>query len=89
MTIDKLEATRLRNMEYYGFGPAVMDKIKKCPKCGHAEPVENDFCRECGTSLPKATLLDFYKTMHRVCPKCDTVMGDGMLFCPQCGAELE
>ncbi len=89
MTLEKIEAVRLRNMEHFGFGPTVMDRIKICPACGHGEPSENDFCQECGNPLPATTLLDFYKTLHRVCPRCDTVMGDEMLYCPQCGTELE
>ena len=33
---------------------AKQDPVVKCPKCGHVNPANNDFCTECGNRLKEA-----------------------------------
>ena len=75
--------------EYYGFGVGVMKRIKVCQQCGASEPSDMYTCRECGARLPAWTLFQQYQKMHRQCPVCDTVLADGMKFCPHCGVRIE
>ena len=89
VTIERLEMLRIESMEELGFGPSAMRKIKKCPKCGRMASSENDFCRECGSRLPKTTMYDYYKSLHRVCPECETVVNEKTLYCPHCGTKLK
>ena len=85
--MDKHEQIRQESMEQYGFGPAAMKKVKVCTRCGQPSPVETQFCTECGYRLPDKTLYDIYKDKHKCCPNCDTVLADGMDYCPQCGTK--
>ena len=89
MTADKLELIRQQSMEQYGFGPNAMKKVKVCTQCGNPSPSDERFCKECGYRLPEKTLYDIYKERHVCCPTCDTVLSDGMSFCPQCGTKIE
>lgn len=89
MTVDKLERIRQESMEQYGFGPNAMKKVKVCTKCGQPSPNAQQFCTTCGDQLPDKTLYDIYKERHPCCPKCDTVLSDGMDYCPQCGTKIE
>ena len=87
MTADRLELNRQQNMEHYGFGPSAMKKIIVCTHCGTPSSRRKHFCIECGHRLPDKTLYDLYLERHRVCPVCDTVLTNGMDFCPQCGTK--
>ncbi len=89
MIIENSETFRKQNMEALGFGPAVMQKIKKCPGCGQMASSENDFCIECGSSLPNESLFDFYSSLHKICPMCRTVVSRSTLFCSHCGTDLQ
>jgi len=74
--------------EYYGFGVGIMKRIKVCPQCGASEAAEKNICGQCGAALPAQTLFQQYRRMHSLCPRCDTVLSDGMRFCPHCGMKL-
>ena len=75
--------------ERYGFGPQVMKKIKVCRKCAQTNPAERYVCRSCGAALPIETLYRLYQRQHRLCPVCDTVLAEGMNFCPHCGEKQD
>ena len=87
MTADHLELHRRQNMEYYGFGPSAMKKIRVCTHCGTPAQAERHFCTECGHRLPEKTLYDLYRERHKTCLICDTILAEQMDFCPQCGAK--
>ncbi len=87
MTADKLELHRRQNMEYYGFGPSAMKKIRVCAHCGTPSRTGKNFCVECGRRLPEKTLYDLYRDRHRICSVCDTVLTAEMDFCPGCGTK--
>lgn len=89
MTVNQLEELRIKNMEDLGFGPSVMKKIKKCPQCSKALPAENNYCIECGCSLPETTIYDLYMTLHKVCPHCNNVVSSHANYCPRCGIKLD
>ena len=88
MTAENLELHRLQNMEYYGFGPTAMKKIRVCAHCGTPAQTEKHFCVECGRRLPEKTLYDLYRERHEVCFICDTILTAEMDFCPKCGMRL-
>lgn len=88
MKYEKLERLRQQNMNYCGFGPNAMKKLKVCRECRASAPSDQQFCTECGHRLPEKTLYDIYKERHTCCPKCDTVVCDSSEYCPQCGEKL-
>ena len=88
MIAERLERSRRENMAYYGFGPSAMKKLRVCAVCGAPAPTDKNFCVECGHRLPDKTLYDLYLERHEQCPSCNTVLMDGMEFCPQCGTKL-
>lgn len=85
---EQIDRARQEGMEYYGFGPAVMKKLKVCGYCGTMAQSNQHFCNECGRRLPKTTLYHRYQEKHRCCPKCKVVLADNMQFCPQCGEKI-
>lgn len=72
--------------ERFGFGVEVMKRIKVCGYCGMTESADRYICSRCGNRLPEKTLFHRYQQRHRLCPVCDTVLAQGMRFCPHCGA---
>ena len=89
MTADHLELHRRQNMEYYGFGPSAMKKIRVCTHCGTPAQAERYFCTECGHRLPEKTLYDLYRERHKICLVCDTILTDEMDYCPGCGGKTK
>ena len=75
--------------ERYGFGVAMMKKIKICAHCGAISPVTASVCCRCAEQLPKLTLFQTYQRKQPACPICDTVLADYMRYCPCCGRQLE
>lgn len=88
MSVENRERNRQYNMEYYGFGPSAMKKVRVCADCGAPSRAESHFCAECGRRLPDKTLFDLYRERHRICLICDSVLTEDMEFCPQCGMPL-
>ncbi len=84
----RLKQIRKHSMAQYGFGTEAMRKIKICGKCGKPSDISQHVCNECGTKLPEETLYDTYKTRHRACPRCDTVVPHESDYCPRCGRKL-
>ena len=87
MTAEKLDLHRRQNMEYYGFGPSAMKKIRVCVHCGIPSQTKSHFCAECGYRLSEKTLYDFYRERHRACFICGAILTKEMDFCPQCGTK--
>lgn len=50
-----------------------------CPSCGAFNFCDALYCRECGMKLDG----------KRVCAKCGTELGEGDIFCPQCGEKCK
>lgn len=88
MTTEQFERLRQENMEYFGFGPVSMKKIKVCLRCGQAVQNTDEICKTCGCELPEKTLYDVYKERHQICSCCETVLSDTMEYCPQCGTRV-
>ena len=88
-TAEQLDRMRQENMDYFGFGPRAMRRIKVCAHCGAMSPSTQWFCRECGKRLPRDTLFQFYQSRHKSCPTCETVVVSSYHYCPQCGTMLE
>src|SRR5262245_30150589 len=50
--------------------------LMKCPRCQHENPVQANFCLECGSRLSP------------VCAKCQTQLPAGAKFCLECGEPI-
>ncbi len=46
-----------------------------CPQCQFENPIANNFCQQCGTSLT-----------HNTCAECGSLVAFDQLKCPECGA---
>ena len=78
-------AIRKNSLSSFGFGIDAMKKLAVCPNCHALESSENTICSVCKGKLSKLTLFDVYKSKHKTCPACGTVIAKGMQFCPHCG----
>ena len=85
MKMERIEKVRTESMQYLGFGPQAMKRLKICTSCGEPVPSDKIFCRECGAPLPKMNLYQSYSARHKVCRTCSTVVSDSSVYCPQCG----
>ena len=74
--------------ERYGFGVAMMKRIKVCAHCGAVSPVTASVCCQCREQLPRLTLFQTYQRRQPACPICDTLLADYMRYCPHCGRQL-
>lgn len=73
------------NPENYGFGNAVMKRIKVCAACGSIESSVMRVCSKCKAQLPNENLFQAHQAKNRLCPACDTILKPHMAFCPHCG----
>ena len=71
-----------------GFGTDAMKRLSVCPNCHSLESSDSTVCSICKTRLAKSTLYDIYKSRHRACSGCGTIITAGMQFCPHCGQLL-
>ena len=76
---------RKNSLSSFGFGIDAMKKLAVCPNCHSLENSENSMCSVCKTKMTKLTLYDLYKSQHKTCVHCGTVITDRMQFCPHCG----
>ena len=74
--------------ERYGFGVAMMKRIKVCAQCGAISPAISNACKQCKAQLPRLTLFQHYQRKQPACPICDTLLADYMRYCPYCGRQL-
>ena len=88
MTRYSSDKIRKEGMDYYGFGPQAMKKIKVCKHCGTVNTSTRHFCTACNAPLSTKTLYDEYLEKHLHCPYCLTVLDDPVNYCPQCGKKL-
>ena len=79
---------RKDSLSSFGFGTDAMKKQAVCPNCHSLQNSENTTCSVCKTKLTKSTLYDLYKSKHKTCAECGTVISKGMHFCPHCGRVL-
>jgi len=79
---------RKDSLSRFGFGSEAMKKLAVCPNCHSLENSENTACSVCKSELAKSTLYDLYKSKHKICRECGTVIAKGMHFCPHCGELL-
>lgn len=77
-----------KTREYFGFGTKRMMELKVCDKCKTAVSAQKHFCTNCHAWLPHKTLYDIYKSNHRLCKNCQTILPNGAQYCPQCGVSL-
>lgn len=54
-------------------------EVTACPKCGDKNAADAKFCKSCGASLAKPTI---------VCPNCKSVQPSQAKFCSECGKPL-
>ena len=85
MAIKDPKTLHEHNMEFFGFGPEAMKKVKICAHCGTAATASRNCCALCGEKLPQETVFDYYLKMHRSCKKCGNVLQDNAVFCAHCG----
>ena len=84
----ELRSVRSVAMKQLGFGPEVMKQTKVCPVCGVTAGADEDECIRCGAELPQETLFELYKSRHKYCDKCGTVIANNAVYCPECGVQL-
>ena len=89
MKIKMQNAIRKDSLSSFGFGIDAMKKLAVCPNCHSLESSDNTTCSVCKSKLSKLTLFDIYKSKHKACPVCKTVVANGMQFCPHCGKVLD
>ena len=65
-----------------------------CPSCNNEVMAGADFCTECGTRLPSATLEEIRRNIGAVeaemfdCPHCSNEIPVASVYCPYCGQEV-
>lgn len=69
-----------------GAGPSLT-----CPSCGHENPLDAQFCAQCGTALRDGT-EQAHNHEHGAgltCPRCHEVNEPGSRFCYNCGLPFD
>lgn len=61
--------------------------IEKCPNCGADVQNGSQFCNNCGTRMPPASMKTAPKA-GLTCPTCGAAVAEGNLFCNNCGTKL-
>ena len=84
----KVSDVRHKGMDFYGFGPDAMKKIKVCSECGKKLNIGEKFCTECGKELSQDSLYDMYRKAHLYCKYCDIVVSDNSKYCLKCGRKI-
>ena len=72
----------------YGFGTDVMKSLVVCKKCNSIDTKNNVYCKFCNEKLPSATLYELYRSQHKSCERCGTVLSQSMVYCPKCGTVI-
>jgi ribosomal protein L40E len=66
----------------------------KCPKCGYENPLDNQFCEDCGSQLSSSLpaqnipIASAGSGNLTVCSSCRNQNPPGSVFCENCGASL-
>ncbi len=61
--------------------------VEKCPNCGADVQNGSQFCNNCGTRMPPASMKTAPRAGH-TCPTCGAAVAEGTLFCNNCGTKL-
>ena len=61
--------------------------VEKCPNCGADVQNGSQFCNNCGTRIPPASMKTAPKT-GLTCPTCGTELESNAAFCFNCGTKL-
>lgn len=61
--------------------------VEKCPNCGADVQNGSQFCNNCGTRMPPASMKTAPKA-GLTCPTCGAAVAEGNLFCNSCGTKL-
>lgn len=61
--------------------------VEKCPNCGADVQNGSQFCNNCGTRMPPASMKTAPKT-GLTCPTCGTELESNAAFCFNCGTKL-
>ena len=61
--------------------------VEKCPNCGADVQNGSQFCNNCGTRMPPASMKTAPKA-GLTCPTCGTELESDAAFCFNCGAKL-
>lgn len=61
--------------------------VEKCPNCGADVQNGSQFCNNCGTRMPPASMKTAPKA-GLTCPTCGAAVAEGNLFCNNCGTKL-
>ena len=61
--------------------------VEKCPNCGADVQNGSQFCNNCGTRIPPASMKTAPKT-GLTCPTCGTELESDAAFCFNCGTKL-
>lgn len=88
MEAEAYERARREGMKLYGFGPDAMKQVQVCSRCGTMMSVKARSCSVCRAKLPRSSLFQIYKNRHRCCKNCDTVVQNGVIYCPVCGKKI-
>lgn len=62
--------------------------VEKCPNCGADVQNGSQFCNNCGTRMPPASMKTAPKAPGLTCPTCGAAVAEGNLFCNNCGTKL-
>lgn len=62
--------------------------VEKCPNCGADVQNGSQFCNNCGTRMPPASMKTAPKASGLTCPTCGAAVAEGNLFCNNCGTKL-
>ncbi len=62
--------------------------VEKCPNCGADVQNGSQFCNNCGTRMPPASMKTAPKAPGLTCPTCGAAVAEGNLFCNSCGTKL-
>lgn len=85
----KQNRIRRSSLLQYGFGIERMKELTVCTNCNSLESSHRTFCKKCEAVLPGNTLYDLYRSYHKVCPKCGTILSENVYYCPHCGIKVK
>ncbi len=62
--------------------------VEKCPTCGADVARGSQFCNNCGTKMPPASIRTAPKAQVGRCPTCGAPIAEGNVFCNSCGTKI-
>lgn len=62
--------------------------VEKCPTCGADVARGSQFCNNCGTKMPPASIRTAPKSQVGRCPTCGAPIAEGNMFCNACGTKI-